>query len=51
MRQNKPVCFEMDTDHELYRGATPCEGTMKYKNIVGYGLLELVGDPKEKKKE
>ncbi len=49
IRQNNRVCFEMDIDHELQIGATPCEGTMKYKSIIGYGLLEIVGDPKEKK--
>jgi len=49
MRQNSRVCFEMDVNHELQIGATPCECTMKYKSIIGYGLLEIVGDPKEKR--
>lgn len=49
MRQNNRICFEMDIDHELQMGKTPCEGTMKYRSIVGYGLLEIVGDPNEKK--
>jgi nitroimidazol reductase NimA-like FMN-containing flavoprotein (pyridoxamine 5'-phosphate oxidase superfamily) len=30
-------------------GATPCEGTMKYKSMIGYGILETVGDQHEKK--
>jgi nitroimidazol reductase NimA-like FMN-containing flavoprotein (pyridoxamine 5'-phosphate oxidase superfamily) len=50
MRQNNRVCLEMDIDHELQLGETPCEGTMKYKSIIGYGLLEIVQDPKEKRK-
>jgi hypothetical protein len=49
MRQNNKVCLEMDIDHELTLGETPCKGTMKYKSIIGYGLLEIVGDPDERK--
>jgi nitroimidazol reductase NimA-like FMN-containing flavoprotein (pyridoxamine 5'-phosphate oxidase superfamily) len=49
MRQNSRVCFEMDIDHELQLGETPCKGTMKYKSLIGYGSLEIVGDPDERK--
>jgi nitroimidazol reductase NimA-like FMN-containing flavoprotein (pyridoxamine 5'-phosphate oxidase superfamily) len=49
MRQNNRVCFEMDIDHEIIKGETACECTMKYRSIVGYGVLEIVGDLKEKK--
>ena len=49
MRQNNRVCFEMDIDHEIIKGETACEWTMKYKSIIGYGLLEIVGDSNEKK--
>ena len=39
----------MYIDHEIIKGETACECTMKYKSIIGYGLLEIVGNPKEKK--
>jgi nitroimidazol reductase NimA-like FMN-containing flavoprotein (pyridoxamine 5'-phosphate oxidase superfamily) len=50
MRQNNRVCLEMDIDHELQLGETPCKGTMKYKSLIGYGTLEIVTDPDERKK-
>jgi nitroimidazol reductase NimA-like FMN-containing flavoprotein (pyridoxamine 5'-phosphate oxidase superfamily) len=49
MRENNRVCFEMDIDHELQLGATPCKGTMKYKSLIGYGTLEIIEDPEEKR--
>jgi nitroimidazol reductase NimA-like FMN-containing flavoprotein (pyridoxamine 5'-phosphate oxidase superfamily) len=49
MKQNNMVCFEMDIDHEIIKGDTPCDWSMKYKSIVGYGLLEIVDDLNEKK--
>jgi hypothetical protein len=49
MRQNNRVCFEMDIDHEIIKGETACECTMQYRSIIGYGVLEIVGDINEKK--
>ena len=49
MRQNNRVCFEMDIDHEIIKGETACECTMKYRSIIGHGSLEIVADPNEKK--
>jgi nitroimidazol reductase NimA-like FMN-containing flavoprotein (pyridoxamine 5'-phosphate oxidase superfamily) len=49
MKQNNSVCFEMDIDHEIIKGNAACEWSMKYKSIIGYGLLEVVEDVHEKK--
>ena len=50
MKQNNTVCFEMDIDHEIVRAENACDWGMKYRSIVGFGLLESVTDENEKKK-
>ncbi len=50
MRKNSYVCFEMDTDHELYGGENGCDWGMRFRGVVGYGYISLVTDPEEKKK-
>jgi hypothetical protein len=50
MKRNSTVCFEMDTDHELVEASIACDWGMKYRSIVGIGLLETVTDENEKKK-
>jgi nitroimidazol reductase NimA-like FMN-containing flavoprotein (pyridoxamine 5'-phosphate oxidase superfamily) len=49
MRKNNYVCFEMDTDHEIYKGRDACDWGMKYSSVVGYGRLsELEGETERK---
>lgn len=50
MKQNNTVCFEMDIDHEIVRAENACDWGMKYRSIVGLGLLESITDENEKKK-
>ena len=50
MKRNNMVCFEMDVDHELIQSENACEWGMKYRSIVGLGILENVTDEEEKKK-
>lgn len=50
MKKNNYVCFEMDTDHELYGGENGCDWGMGFRSVVGYGYISLVVDPEEKKK-
>jgi hypothetical protein len=42
IRKNNFVCFELDTDHEIYEGENGCDWGMKYSSIVGYGRLSVV---------
>jgi uncharacterized protein len=45
MRANPRVCFELDADHQLATGDSPCGWGMRYASIVGYGILsELKGE-------
>ncbi|HKK41033.1 MAG TPA: pyridoxamine 5'-phosphate oxidase family protein [Bacteroidales bacterium] len=50
LRRNNYVCFEMDTDHELYGGETGCDWGMNFRSVVGYGYITIVEDPVERKK-
>jgi nitroimidazol reductase NimA-like FMN-containing flavoprotein (pyridoxamine 5'-phosphate oxidase superfamily) len=49
IRRNNKVCFEMDTDHELYNGEKGCDWGMKYSSIIGYGEISFVTENEEKK--
>lgn len=44
IRKNSRVCFEMDTDHILYRGDNGCDWGMNFKSVVGYGIISEVND-------
>jgi nitroimidazol reductase NimA-like FMN-containing flavoprotein (pyridoxamine 5'-phosphate oxidase superfamily) len=48
MKRNNRVCFEMDTDHEIYKGEKGCDWGMKYSSVVGYGNLFIVVGEAEK---
>jgi nitroimidazol reductase NimA-like FMN-containing flavoprotein (pyridoxamine 5'-phosphate oxidase superfamily) len=50
MKKNNNVCFQMDTDHRLTRGEKGCDWGMKYKSVVGYGLLSVVENEGERKR-
>jgi uncharacterized protein len=40
--RNNFVCFELDTDHELYEGENGCDWGMKFSSVVGYGKISAV---------
>jgi hypothetical protein len=44
LRKNNFVCFELDTDHELYEGENGCDWGMKFSSIVGYGKITEIED-------
>ena len=48
--KNNYVCFEMDTDHILFKAEKGCDWGMKYSSVVGYGRLTIVNKPEEKKR-
>jgi nitroimidazol reductase NimA-like FMN-containing flavoprotein (pyridoxamine 5'-phosphate oxidase superfamily) len=49
IRKNNFVCFELDTDHELYKGENGCDWGMKYSSIVGYGRISVLKDQEARK--
>jgi uncharacterized protein len=44
IRKNNYVCFEMDTDHEIYTGEKGCDWGMKYSSVVGFGKISVLKD-------
>jgi uncharacterized protein len=48
MRKNNHVCFEMDTDHELYAGENGCDWGMNFTSVVGFGIINEVTDINER---
>ena len=49
IRKNNRVCFELETDHEVYSGDKGCDWGMKYSSVVGYGRIFIATDEKERK--
>jgi nitroimidazol reductase NimA-like FMN-containing flavoprotein (pyridoxamine 5'-phosphate oxidase superfamily) len=49
MKKNNKVCFQMDNGHRMYRGEKGCDWGMKYKSVVGYGILKTVENESERK--
>jgi nitroimidazol reductase NimA-like FMN-containing flavoprotein (pyridoxamine 5'-phosphate oxidase superfamily) len=50
IRRNNHVCFEIDTGHELIQNEHACNWGMRYKSIIGNGIIEIVDDHDEKNK-
>jgi uncharacterized protein len=50
IQRNDQVCFEIDVDVELVRGDTPCNCTVTYNSVIGFGKASLVEDYEEKKR-
>jgi nitroimidazol reductase NimA-like FMN-containing flavoprotein (pyridoxamine 5'-phosphate oxidase superfamily) len=50
VKRNNMVCFEMDINHEPVQSENACDWGMKYRSIVGLGLLESVTNDEEKKR-
>jgi len=47
IKQNKNVCFEVDTFYETLPSDEPCSYYMKYQSVVGYGTATILEDEKE----
>ena len=44
IRKNNYVCFEMDTDHQIYTGEKGCDWGMKFRSVVGFGNMSFLKD-------
>ena len=50
LKRNSMVCFEVDIDHALVVGATPCSYTFNYRSVIGFGSAVFVDNVTEKRK-
>ena len=50
LKRNPKVAFEMDIDHALVSGKTPCSYTFNYRSVVGFGTAAILRNLSEKRK-
>jgi nitroimidazol reductase NimA-like FMN-containing flavoprotein (pyridoxamine 5'-phosphate oxidase superfamily) len=50
LKRNSMVCFEVDIDHALVVGPTPCSYTFNYRSVIGFGSAIFVDNVAEKRK-
>jgi len=48
IRKNNYVCFEIDNDHKLIKGTNACDFSMKYRSVVGYGIISIIDEEEER---
>lgn len=48
LRKNNYVCFEMDIDHQIFKGGKGCDWGMKFSSIVGYGNITIITESSAK---
>jgi uncharacterized protein len=48
LRKDNRTSFELEADLEVVSSDNPAEWTMKYKSVMGSGILTIVTDTKEK---
>lgn len=48
LRQNPRVCFEVDVDQVIVPDENPCEWSLKYRSVIGFGKAAFVETPEEK---
>ena len=50
LKRNPKVAFEVDIDHALVAGKTPCSYTFDYRSVVGFGTAAILRNLSEKRK-
>jgi hypothetical protein len=50
LREDPRVCFEVDLDVDVVRKENPCQWSLRYRSVVGFGRAVLVEDPEEKRR-
>jgi len=49
LKNNNQVCFEVDIDSEIVKGAEACDWGMRFQSVIGFGTASFVTDPDEKR--
>ncbi|MDO9509513.1 MAG: pyridoxamine 5'-phosphate oxidase family protein [Thermovirgaceae bacterium] len=42
LRKNPKVCFEIDEDVEIVENPDPCEWSVKYRSVIGFGTASVI---------
>lgn len=48
LKKNNNICFEVDIKNELVKSGNPCNWSMKYLSVIGYGKAHFIEDLNEK---
>jgi len=48
LKNNNFVCFELDTDHEIYEGENGCDWGMRFSSIIGYGRISVLWEREQR---
>jgi nitroimidazol reductase NimA-like FMN-containing flavoprotein (pyridoxamine 5'-phosphate oxidase superfamily) len=49
LRKNPRVCFEVDEDIQIVENPDPCEWSMKYRSVVGFGTASVIEGTEERR--
>jgi hypothetical protein len=49
LKKNNDVCFEMELEYELVEDQNPCEWSVKYHSVIGFGKAFLLEDSEQKR--
>lgn len=47
--QNPRVSFEMEVDLAVAESDVPCNWSMRYRSVIGFGIASIIEDPVEKR--
>jgi|WetSurMetagenome_2_1015567.scaffolds.fasta_scaffold29659_4 uncharacterized protein len=50
IQENNKACFEIEYGSQIVRHEQACKWTAKYRSVIGYGTIDILTDPEEKKK-
>jgi len=50
IQKNNKACFEVEYDSQIIQHEQACKWTTKYRSVIGYGAIDIITDPEEKKK-
>lgn len=48
--KNPRVCFEVDVAHEMVPGVKPCNWSMNFNSVIGFGTATVVANAREKRR-
>lgn len=49
LEANRKVCFEFDIDQRIVKAENPCDWSMDYRSVIGFGVATIVDDGEEKR--
>jgi nitroimidazol reductase NimA-like FMN-containing flavoprotein (pyridoxamine 5'-phosphate oxidase superfamily) len=49
IRKNNKACFEVEYGNQIMKHEQACNWTAKYRSLIGYGTIDIITDPVQKK--